>query len=203
VQVNDSEVSRRHAQLNKDDAGTCSPIWAAPTQLRQRREDRRAAAEKRRPRADRPHIAPVHRLGEQSSGNLQHDVNIVGQNDVEGSRILKSVSHESGSQLFGPAGCRATPRAAPGWPAPQQPADHVSHGARRQHTLDIDQLLARIMDLIFEWVDADRGCVMLVDHETGELAPAASRSRRAAKQASEMAISRTILDYVLAQKKAC
>ena len=45
------------------------------------------------------------------------------------------------------------------------------------HTLDIDQLLSRILDLIFEWVEADRGCIMLVDHETNELTPAASRNR--------------------------
>ena len=36
------------------------------------------------------------------------------------------------------------------------------------HTLDIDQLLARIMDMIFDWVDADRGCIMLKDLETGQ-----------------------------------
>ena len=34
------------------------------------------------------------------------------------------------------------------------------------HTMDIDQLLQRIMELIFEWVEADRGCVMLVDQES-------------------------------------
>jgi len=28
------------------------------------------------------------------------------------------------------------------------------------------KLLARIIDMIFEWVEADRGCIMLVDHET-------------------------------------
>ena len=38
------------------------------------------------------------------------------------------------------------------------------------HTLDIDQLLQRIMELIFEWVEADRGCIMLMDPETKHLA---------------------------------
>jgi len=69
------------------------------------------------------------------------------------------------------------------------------------HTLDIDQLLARIMDLIFEWVEADRGCIMLVDHETDELSPAVSRNRRGVKSDERMAISRTILDYVMQQKE--
>ena len=39
------------------------------------------------------------------------------------------------------------------------------------HTLDIDSCCSRIMELIFEWVEADRGCIMLVDQETNELMP--------------------------------
>ena len=67
------------------------------------------------------------------------------------------------------------------------------------HTLDIDQLLSRIMQLIFEWVEADRGCIMLVDPETE-----AARCPRCAAIASgrvrseKMTISQTILDYVVA-----
>ena len=45
------------------------------------------------------------------------------------------------------------------------------------HTMDIDQLLQRIMELIFEWVEADRGCVMLVDQESNELVPTVRRDR--------------------------
>ena len=46
------------------------------------------------------------------------------------------------------------------------------------HTLDIDQLLSRIMQLIFEWVEADRGCIMLVDPETKQLVPKVRRDRQ-------------------------
>ena len=45
------------------------------------------------------------------------------------------------------------------------------------HTLDIDQLLARIMEMIFEWVEADRGCIMLKDLDTGKLVPKVRRHR--------------------------
>ncbi len=69
------------------------------------------------------------------------------------------------------------------------------------HTMDIDQLLQRIMELIFEWVEADRGCVMLVDQETDELMPAVRRDRKATASAEKMEISRTILDYVLQQSE--
>jgi signal transduction histidine kinase len=65
------------------------------------------------------------------------------------------------------------------------------------HTLDIDELLVRILDLIFEWVDADRGCVMLLDSESGSLIPKARRDRRANGEGQTLSISRTILEYVL------
>jgi signal transduction histidine kinase len=65
------------------------------------------------------------------------------------------------------------------------------------HTLDIDQLLHRIMELIFESVEADRGCVMLTDPKTGQLEPKVQRTRRSLKAGDRMTISKTILDYVL------
>jgi signal transduction histidine kinase len=65
------------------------------------------------------------------------------------------------------------------------------------HTLDIDQLLSRIMDMIFEWVEADRGCIMLKQPESGELEPKVRRHRRGAKTEQRITISQTILDYVV------
>ena len=64
------------------------------------------------------------------------------------------------------------------------------------HTLDIDDLLDRILHLVFDWVEADRGCIMLRDEETGQLFTKARRDREAGTNSS-MTISRTILDYVL------
>jgi signal transduction histidine kinase len=74
------------------------------------------------------------------------------------------------------------------------------------HTLDIDQLLGRIMELIFEWVEADRGCIMLVDPETKQLVPRVRRDRKADDQdqggsPENITISRTILDYVMEQRE--
>ena len=64
------------------------------------------------------------------------------------------------------------------------------------HTLDIDDLLDRILQLVFDWVGADRGCIMLREEETGQLITKARRDREAGTKSS-MTISRTILDYVL------
>ena len=64
------------------------------------------------------------------------------------------------------------------------------------HTLDIDQLLQRIMELIFEWVEADRGCIMLMDPATKTLAAegpphAQGRPRRRARSRSARRFSTT------------
>ncbi len=68
-------------------------------------------------------------------------------------------------------------------------------------TTDIPELLDRVLRLVFDWVVADRGCVMLLDSETGELRPAARCDRNARKANEPIAISRTILDYVLEKKE--
>ncbi len=65
------------------------------------------------------------------------------------------------------------------------------------HTLDIDDLLGRILGLVFEWVEADRGCIMLLDPATRQLNSRARRDRNGSDATSSMIISRTILDYVL------
>ena len=78
-------------------------------------------------------------------------------------------------------------------------------------TDDLNELLDRILQLVFDWVEADRGCIMLLDQESKQLRPAARRDRphtdRAAahqQAATEphsaqapISISSTILDYVL------
>ena len=71
------------------------------------------------------------------------------------------------------------------------------------HTLDIDQLLHRIMELIFEWVEADRGCIMLLDQQTDELVPKVSKNRRQRprEENERLEISRTILDYVMDRRE--
>ena len=68
-------------------------------------------------------------------------------------------------------------------------------------TVDLQELLARVFDLIFDWIQCDRGCVMLVDDMTGQLFPACSRWRSQPKNNSRLAISQTILDHVLEQRQ--
>jgi signal transduction histidine kinase/pSer/pThr/pTyr-binding forkhead associated (FHA) protein len=67
-------------------------------------------------------------------------------------------------------------------------------------TLDINQLLEQIIDLIFQWVQCDHACVMLSDVETGELSPVYRKNRRP-QSTHQITISKTILDYVLKKEE--
>src|SRR5262249_24582211 len=69
------------------------------------------------------------------------------------------------------------------------------------HILDVNQLLERIMDLIFRSIEADRGCIMLRNPDDGQFEPQAARWREDADHQEKIAVSRTIMDYVLREKQ--
>ena len=71
-------------------------------------------------------------------------------------------------------------------------------------TDELNEVLDRVLHLVFDWVEADRGCVMLLDNETGQLEPAARRDREGASSSirgRQISISRTIVDYVIENKQ--
>lgn len=72
-------------------------------------------------------------------------------------------------------------------------------------TDSIPELLDRVLRLVFDWVAADRGCVMLRDGDSDRLRPAARCDRdddgQSGAQKGRIAISRTILDYVIERKE--
>jgi len=117
--------------------------------------------------------------------------------------IVPATSSADGSRIV-----RSLPEDSIVMAAPEEPQNRWLARARSNlqvmyrtalavsHTLEIDELLGRILELVFEWVEADRGCIMLLDADTGELRSKARRDRQAGT-ADTMAISRTILDYVL------
>lgn len=66
-------------------------------------------------------------------------------------------------------------------------------------TTDIQELLGKVLNLIFQWIKCDRGCVMLLDDITGDIYPSCSKHRKSTEgsQAKPLQISRTILEHVL------
>ncbi len=87
-------------------------------------------------------------------------------------------------------------------------------------TIDLPNLLSQVLGLIFQHIDCDRGCVLMIDDQTGQLTPVASLDRAAlvagsdddtgnvsdpekpaADRVKPLAISRTILDHVCETKE--
>ena len=69
-------------------------------------------------------------------------------------------------------------------------------------TRDTRELLCRVLEEIFDVLHAERGFVMLLDHDTGELIPTAMRRRYARDRAEQVAISSTIARQVLEEGEA-
>lgn len=200
IQLHDTEVSRRHAELRREndtgqvlltDLGSSngSFVNSEPVQRRILKS------------GDRVQFGRTLMLftDDQGGSNVMDAVDIVGQHLREsGSRIVKSISQLEGSQIFGGQTSGESP-----WLARARSNLQVMYRTALavSHTLDIEQLLDRILELIFEWVEADRGCIMVVDRETDELTPLVRRNRKGVNDEERMLISRTILDYVMQNKE--
>ncbi len=68
--------------------------------------------------------------------------------------------------------------------------------------LDIDTLLAKILDRAFDLLSADRGVVLLYDDDKEELVPRCVRTKRKAAQDEPVVLSSTIINEVVRDKAA-
>jgi len=196
VQLHDSEVSRRHARIVRIEDGfeLVDLESSNGTYINEQPIQRQMLATGDRVRVGRTLLIFTGNE-DNSSVDLAEEVDIIGRDRrVEGSRIVKTITPEEGSRIFTDADISASP-----WLARARSNLQIMYRTALavSHTLDIDQLLQRIMEMIFEWVEADRGCIMLVERDTDELAPKVLHHRKGAQSDEKMHISQTILDYVL------
>jgi len=196
IQLHDTEASRRHVELRKNESsyelvdlessnGTFVNNARIEQQLLQN--------------GDRVEIGRTRMIFTASDAveteKYQLDVDIVNPETTTGaSRIVSSLSQSEGSQLF-----QTSDPSESAWLARARSNLQVMYRTALavSHTLDIDQLLMRIMELIFEWVEADRGCIMLMDTETDQLDPTVRLNRHETQSDEKLTISQTILDYVV------
>ena len=191
VQLDDNEVSRRHAEVRRvGDSFVVGDLKSSNgTWLNSRKIERAELASGDQIQVGRT-ILVYSRDGEDAPAVNQVDI-VPAANAGEGSRIVRTARDaEGGDQLPDDTQNRWLARARSNLQVMYRTSLAVSH------TLDIDELLGRILQLVFEWIEADRGCIMLLDPESKQLRTKARRDRRMG-QATSMAISRTILDYVL------
>ncbi len=211
IQLHDTEVSRKHAVL--EEAGE-EYVLRDLNSSNGTFVNGKRAKEQRLCSGDQIQVGRTMLLYtgnvESLAAAAESGVHIVGRaGHDDGSRILHAISQTEGSDLLAtPADQTQSP-----WLARARSNLQLMYRTSLavSHTLDIDQLLARIMSMIFEWVDADRGCIMLKDEKTAELTARVRRIRRGATGSTEesqngsdtdsdgprISISQTILDYVI------
>ncbi|MBB72989.1 MAG: histidine kinase [Planctomycetaceae bacterium] len=199
IQLHDDEVSRQHAKLRRVKKGyqlvDCTS--SNGTFINAKSIDQQVLRSGDRVQIGRTLMLYTH-FEESSRGEVDGNVDIVSAAaGAAESRILHTATPDDVSQLFD------TEQATSSWLSNARSNLQVIYRTALEvsHTLDIDQLLQRIMELIFEWVEADRGLVLLVDHPSGDLVPKVRRNRKGAQVEPTIEISSTILDYVTEHTK--
>jgi signal transduction histidine kinase len=113
------------------------------------------------------------------------------------SAILWTVAADAGSQIL------TRPDRANDWLRTRLASLTVLYEATTavSHILDVDELLDRILGLVLRAADADHGCFLLTDPESGEPMPRAVRTRDTLAAPAEVAVSRTVVDHVLRERQ--
>jgi signal transduction histidine kinase len=202
VWLHDTEISRRHAELRQTDAGyKVVDLGSANGTL----VNTKPAAESTLQPGDHIQIGQsilVFSAGRPEGappGDLAERIRMVTRQDLElSSAIIKTIGENEGSQIL------ARPQqAGTQWLKTRLANLATMYEASQavSHILDLDQLLDRIMELIFASIAADRGCIMLRNPDSGEMEPKAVLYRDGTNHDEKISISRTIMDFVLREKQ--
>ena len=197
IHVHDTEVSRHHAEIRRthrdytiSDLNSSNGTFVNGKQVHQH-----LLAS-----GDQVQVGTTLMLytgpSEQQDGNIGGSVDIAAAAAPDDqSRIIHSVTQKEGSRIFD----SQADMPQNSWLARARSNLQVMYRTALavSHTLDIDQLLNRIMELIFEWVEADRGCIMLFDPDSKQLDPRVRQTRNKDQRGDKITISKTILDFVV------
>lgn len=131
--------------------------------------------------------------------DLADKIRMVTKQDIElNSAIVRTIGENAGSQIL------ARPeRVQTQWLKDRLANLSVMYETIQavSHILDLDELLAKIMDLIFASIEADHGCIMLKNPNTAAFEPKAVRVREGVNAEEQILVSRTIMDFVLSEKQ--
>jgi signal transduction histidine kinase len=134
-----------------------------------------------------------------SQSDLAERISMITRHDMElSSAIVKTIGESEGSRILAQPEQVTRPwlkNALANLGVVYETIQAVSH------ILDVDQLLERIMDLIFKSIEADRGCVMLVHADGGAKEWKAVRWRKPRDPQERMNVSSTIIEHVQREKQ--
>lgn len=202
IRLHDTEVSRRHAEFRLVDGeytlvdvGSANGTFVNGQQI----QEAHLQAGDRIQIGQTVLVYSAGRADAQESSDLADRVSLISRHDMElSSAIIKTIAESEGSRIL------AQPEQVQG---PWLKSALANLGIMYEtiqavsHILDLDQLLERIMDLIFRSIEADRGCIILRNQETGQVEPKAIRWRQSSAVQEKMIVSRTVMDYVLREKQ--
>jgi signal transduction histidine kinase len=203
IRLHDTEVSRRHAELRCDaerfviaDKGSANGTFVNNQKIQE--VDLRAG--------DLILIGQTVLVFSAGSADaseepddLAEKISLITRHDLElSSAIVKTIADTEGSRILAQPEKAKTP-----WLRTALANLAIMYEASQavSHILDINDLLQRILQLVFRSVEADRGCVMLINADSGELEPKAVRWRQGGGQGERIDVSRTIVDHVIRAKQ--
>jgi signal transduction histidine kinase len=203
IRLHDTEVSRRHAELRETQDGyILTDLGSVNGSFINNKPAKEAVLHSGDHiqigqtvfvySAGRPELPPASDLADRISMITRHD-------DVQlSSAIVKAIGDAEAGRILAQPEHADTP-----WLKSALANLGIMYEAIHSvsHILDLDQLLERIMDLIFRSIEADRGCIVLRNSTTNQFEPKAVRWRDGSNAHEKIALSRTIMDHVLQDKQ--
>lgn len=201
IRLHDTEVSRRHAEFRQVDGGfVVVDIGSANGTYVNNQKVQEALLQA----GDQIVIGQttlVFSTGRSDDrdvkSSLAEKINLIARNDLDPSAIIKTINEAEGSRLL------SHPDKSSPWLKTALANLAVMYEASQavSHILDINELLERILELVFRSIQADRGCIMLRHSDSGQLEPKALRERMPSTGDEKFPVSRTIMEHVLRNRE--
>ena len=203
VTLHDPEVSRRHAELRREnhrwyltDLGSSNGLYVNGRKIKS----------KEITLGDQIRLGrTVFRFMSTAAGDLRKSSAVSLLDSPDAFRPIADTSTiEPAEDRIIPAGEQFAPPAEGDQfgPTEKSQRDHLNLIYRTiytiSQTLDTDRLLDQIMERIFNWIQIDRGCFILYDQTTNKLIPKAVTRKQGA--AGPMAIRSSIINYVISSQ---
>jgi signal transduction histidine kinase len=203
VRLHDTEVSRKHAELHREPDGSYRlvDVGSANGTLVNTKPARNVVLQT----GDHIQVGKtilVYSAGRQNQeappGNLVDRIRLISKRDDGPPDIVTTIGEAEGSRILAKPDDSTSP-----WLKNRLANLSVMYETIQaiSHILDISQLLNRILELLSQTIQADRGCVLLHNLDTGAFEPHAVRFRDGGKTGETIGISRTIVDYVLRERQ--
>jgi signal transduction histidine kinase/pSer/pThr/pTyr-binding forkhead associated (FHA) protein len=198
IRVPDNEISRQHAEVRfEDDGYTLVDLKSSNGTFVNGRRVPRARLDA----GDRIQIGQtvlVFGTGTTvAGGDLAKKITLITRGKQEdASAIVKAMSHAEGSQYL----ARPDQADAP-WLKNAIAHLRVLYETSQaiSHIVDLGELLERILELTLQSVQADRGCIFLLDTATNQFHCGAAHFREGADTQEQIEVSRTIMDFVVSK----